>query len=475
MSKKFLFQIFMVALVLLGIGGATVPVYAAEFDEDGVVAAGEVIADDLFLGGDNVSMLGEVEGNLVTGGSEVVIGGIVWGDLIAGANRLILLPGSVVHGNVFAGAASVRLEGEVLGSVYLGSAYLNIEPTAKIGSNLYAGTYALNMEDGALIDRDLFSGSAQTRLAGEIGRDAQIGTAAASVEGVIGRDLIVDLGDAAEVGSPFQPNLFISEVPAEDVPASLALGLNVAEKARIQGKIDYTSSVELSNRIKSQPGAGIVFSTPVPGQEYDGYPDGTRYGVDRVFSEKSIASWFWHNAQFFLSLIVLGLLAVFLAYKPLTAVSEKAKADLWPSFGWGLLIVPGVYLGAFVVFGVIVLVCLLLWAVTLGGLGFGLFSALSLALGLAMAIFGLMIKYGTALAAVWLIGDFLRAKLFPTSGKIVALLLGVLTFSVLAAIPVFGWLLRIFVAFVGVGAVFSLLLAKKSDPRDPNGMVSFGA
>ena len=472
--NKFLFRIFMIALVLVAMSGFAAPVYAAEFDEDGMVAAGEVVADDLFLAGDKVSMLGEVEGNLVTGGQEVVIGGTVRGDLIVGANRLVLLPGSVVEGNLFAGAASIRLEGEVQGSVFVGSAYLNIEPTASIGANFYSGSYALNLEKGAVIDRDLFAGSAQARLAGQVGRDANLGTTALSVEGKIGRDLKVDMGDAAEVDAPFQPNLFISDVPAEDIPAGVSLGLNIAESAKIGGKLDYTSTANLSSGIKSQPAGGVVFSTPVPGEGYD-YNRDNNYGIERAFTEKSVGAWFWNNAQLFLALVVLGLVAVYAAQKPLVAVANKAKTEIWTSFGWGLLIIPAVYLGSIVAFIAIILLSLFLWAVTLGGLGFSVFSILSLALGLGMALFGILIKYGTALAAVWLIGEFLREKLFPNTGKIVALLLGVFVFSVLAAIPLLGWLFRAFVAFAGVGAVWNLLVSRKSTPSDPNGMVTISA
>jgi len=472
--KKFLLRFFMIAVVLVGMGGFAAPVYAAEFDEDGVVAAGEVVADDLFLAGDKVSMLGEVQGNLVTGGQEVVIGGTVRGDLIVGANRLVLLPGSVVEGNLFAGAASVRLEGEVQGSVFLGSAYLNVEPTASIGANFYSGSYALDLEKGAVIQRDLFAGSAQARLAGQVGRDVNLGAAAVSVEGKIGRNLKVDLGDAAETDAPFQPNLFISDVPAGDIPAGVALGFNVAESAKIGGKLDYTSSLDLSAGIKSQPAGGVVFSTPVPGEGYDNYRDNA-YGFERAFAEKSVGDWFWNNAQLMLALLVLGLVVVYTAQKPLVAVANKAKAEIWTSFGWGLLIIPAVYLASIVVFIAIILLSLFLWAVTLGGFGFNVFAILSLALGLGMALFGFLIKYGTALAAVWLIGEFLREKLFPNTGKIVALLLGVFVFSVLAAIPVLGGLFMVFVAFAGVGAAWNLLVSRKSAPNDPNGMVTISA
>ena len=472
--NKNLFRFFMIALVLVAMGGFAAPVYAAEFDEDGMVAANEVVADDLFLAGDTVSMLGEVQGSLVTSGQEVVIGGTVRGDLIVGANRLVLLPGSVVEGNLFAGAASVRLEGQVQGSVFTGSAYLNIEPTASIGANLYSGSYAINLEKGAVIEKDLFAGAAQTRLAGQVGRDVNLGTAAVSVEGKIGRDLKVELGDAAEVDAPFQPNLFISNVPAEDIPAGVPMGLNVAESAKIGGKIDYTSTVDLSAGIKSQPSGGVTFSTPVPGESYDYDRDNT-YGIERALSEKSVGVWFWNNAQLLLALVVLGLVAIYAAQKPLLAVANKAKAEIWTSFGWGLLIIPAVYLGSIVAFIAILLLSLFLWAVTLGGLGFSVFSLLSLALGLGMGLFGFMIKYGTALAAVWLIGEFLREKLFPNTGKIVSLLLGVFVFSVLAAIPVIGWLFRAFVAFAGVGAAWNLLVSKKSNPSDPNGMVTISA
>lgn len=471
MKKKFLLG-FLVVLILVVSVGLAQPARAAEIDEDGEVAKGEIIADDLLLSGEAVVMNGTIEGNLLAAGNSVTIGGVVEGDVLVGANLVELLPGSVVKGNMFIGASSVVLNGTVEGSVFSGSAYFTAGKNALIEGNLYSGSYALELTSGSLIGVDVFSGSAQARLAGEIGRDATLGSAAVSVEGSIGRNAKIDIGDAAESGTDLDPSLYMPDVPRQYIPEKINIGLRVDEDARIGGELNYTSSVELSNNILSQPAGGVVFSTPVPNE--DGQTWMERSG-NTGFATKAVIDWIWHNAQLFLVTLLGGLAAVGLWHNCLKDTATVAKEKIWTNLGIGLIAIPSVYLASVMVFGMLIVIALLLWVITLGGLGWNVFSMFSLALMLFMSVFGLYIKFGTAILGAWVIGEFLRDRLFPNSGKYVAILVGAVAFGILAGIPVLGWLFRAFVALVGVGALWTAIFKKRFIKTDTDGYVSIGA
>lgn len=472
MKKKLLVGVLVLMILVLAVGVAQ-PARAAEIDEDGQVAKGEVIADDLRLAGDQVNMNGTIEGNLLVGGSTVSIGGVVEGDLLVGATRVELMPGSVVKGNIFAGASSIVINGKVEGSVFAGSAYFTAGQNAIIEGNMYSGSYALEMVKGSLIGKDLFAGSAQAHLAGEIGRDVNLGSAAVSVDGKIGRNLKVDLGNAAESGAGVDPSLYIPDVPRQDIPDKVPFGLDVAETAVIGGALNYTSTVDLSSGIHNQPSGGVVFSTPVPSENGQNWADKTG---QTGLATKTVKDWIWHNAQLFLVTLLGGFVGVALWHNCLKETGAAAKERIWANLGIGALAIPGIYIASVFAFGMFIAVALILWVVTLGGLGWNVFSLLTLALALFMSLFGLYIKFGTAILGAWVIGEFLRDRLFPNSGKFIAMLVGAVAFAILAGIPVLGWVFKAFVALVGVGALWSLIFGKKKPVVDgPESYVSIGA
>nr|MBI2905809.1 hypothetical protein [Chloroflexota bacterium] len=80
-----LFRLLLPLVLLAVLFGAAAPARAVEIDNDGTVAAGEVVDDDLILSGDKVTMDGMVNGILIASGGEVTINGTVNGDLIVNA------------------------------------------------------------------------------------------------------------------------------------------------------------------------------------------------------------------------------------------------------------------------------------------------------------------------------------------------------------------------------------------------------
>lgn len=161
-------------------------VYASEgvFD-DHVVFDGT--AEDLFAGGQTVSVTGvvmdnafmfgktmgldggRVEGDLFLAGAEATVDGEVLGDIYGFAGKVHITPDAVIHGDVSIGAGDLRHEGTILGNLDAGVGSARIEgtvagdaelqvgelllgPNADIGGDLdYEAPHAADLPDGMTV------------------------------------------------------------------------------------------------------------------------------------------------------------------------------------------------------------------------------------------------------------------------------------------------------------------------------------
>ena len=105
---------------------------------------------------------------------------------------------------------------------------------------------------------------------------------------------------------------------------------------------------------------------------------------------------------------------------------------------------------------VVLAVSMLFWALSLGALGaltftVGLFSIL-----LAGAVYVFLVLFCSKLVAAFLIGRLLLTPLSPRAAdtKVGCVLLGVLVYLLLAAIPFLGWLVAVAATFFGLGAIW---------------------
>ncbi len=419
-----------IALVLVFSFGWVGSAQAFEFIENEDLPAGEVVDDDLFIFGDNVVVDGTVNGDLFAFGQNVVINGTVNGSLVTGGQF-------------------TEVNGEVVGSVYNGSNAMTIGADAVVGRNLYFGGFSLNVEDGAKIGRDMAVGGYQVILNGEIGRDLYAGAGALEINGVIGGDVNAEVGGPDEsMGSmPFFPFM------PPGTPATVSPGLRISDSAEIGGKVAYTSPVDQSNSIDISPGGGIVHSTPVP---VEGGPS-TQVDMDpQVSNAVNVGRWFLQRARELVTLLALGALVLWLLPDLFNKVVDKAASEPLPSSGWGLVTVIAGYVGAVILAGLVLALGIFFGVLTLGGLGSTIFGVGFSSLGLAMAVFVLMVTYGSKLVIAFWGGKWTLEKLFPqyAESKAWPLVLGVLIYVLLRAIPVLGWIIGVIVTLIGMGAMW---------------------
>jgi hypothetical protein len=168
------------------------------------------------------------------------------------------------------------------------------------------------------------------------------------------------------------------------------------------------------------------------------------------------------NLRSFVALLLVGLLLIWVApnwvRRRVGTVLDRPLASL----GWGVL-----SLVAFVVLGVVILLATLVLAIILGLLTLGGLVALIVGLGLLaevilVLIFWISTNYLAQIIVSFLAGVLLVEAVRPGrgSGRVLPLVVGLILYVILRAIPVLGPLVGLAVVLFGLGALFDWVWTK---------------
>jgi cytoskeletal protein CcmA (bactofilin family) len=197
--------------------GQPASVLAAETrgGNDITVAANETVDDDLYVFGDNLTILGRVTGSVIAAGNNVTINGEIGGDVMAVGSTII------VTGPV---RGSVRAAGQLV-------------------------------QVGGAVERDVVAAGNSVELAGNgrVGRDLLGAGATVTINGPVGRNVNANARDVV-----------LNNVVGGQVRSD-ASNLRLEPSARVQGAVTYTSA----NPMDIAPGAsvgGLVTRSEPPAQ-----------------------------------------------------------------------------------------------------------------------------------------------------------------------------------------------------------------
>ena len=455
-------SVFGLGLVMLV--GTVGTVSAAEFRDGQTIPADETIDDDVFIGGDKVVIDGTVNGVLFAAGQTVELNGTVNGDAILVGESINISPSAKIDGNLFTGAADVVVEGSVTGTVFSGSAAMALGETANVGRNLFYGGFSLETEDGSTIGKDLLSGNYQSVLAGDVARDLRVGAAAVQLDGSIGRNAIIELGDAESQEDPtewmqFNPylNQYVTEV--------MDPGVTVSEEAAIGGQLVYTSSVDRTDLFADVTSGSIIYQTPVPVES----GQGIRYSSDEVkpfnrnFGNMFVRASIMKTARNLLKLMAIGALILWLLRKPFMKIVHAAYAQPMKAVGWGFIIIAVGFLAVLIVPLVFVMIGVLIGFVSLGSLLYVWFGIVGTALMLTAMLFFFAVFTISKIVAAYMFGKWIMKAVFKEENEKVWLnmLIGVFLLTLLRAIPFIGWLVGLAATLIGSGAFYLALPVKK--------------
>ena len=408
---------------------------ASAFDGRGgdkvVIASGEVVNDDLYVGAQEFILDGTVNGDLLAVGTNVTINGKVDGDLMTAAQ-------------------TVAIYGEVTGTVRMAGSVLLVARSARIGGDIVGAGYSLEVQPGMTLDRDLVFAGQQILLAGDVTRNVQVAAGGLELRGKVGGDVYAEVGDASQVNTVIPPTAFMpqSTLPVPGVPP----GLTVAPSARVAGDLKYTqvrdiaipAGVVLGSILRTVPSTPQATTRePAPGEQVQ------QWGVSLV--------------RHAVTLILIGLLLLWLFPIFMKGLSDKLRAKPVPSLGWGAIAWAAFIVVVLLVIAVTVIAGLLFGLLTLSQLTgtvvwIGILALFLLIIGFALlTTFVAKVVFGIALGR-WILAS-LRSPL--AEHRYWPMVLGVLlTVAVTALlsfplIPGFlGWLVNFAVVLLGLGALW---------------------
>ncbi|MEW5869963.1 MAG: hypothetical protein AB1894_11850 [Chloroflexota bacterium] len=433
-----------ITLVILLTLALASPARAVEFTNDGIIEAGEIIDDDLFISAETVVVDGTVNGDLFINSSTATVNGVVNGNLIVNS-AILTLNGSVNNSLVFAGQTA-EINGLVSGTTYGVGSVIKIAEGGRVGRTLFFAGFSLEIAPGGQALRDIMFTGYQLLMHGSAARDVHASVSALEITGSVGRDVI------AEVDAPDEDARAFFSLPFFDAPGrppALSPGLHIPEGAQIGGRLSYKSTLNQDNAVQSQPLSGVAFEL---------VEEEVLLTKEDSLSTQ-IGQWFLKRFQDLVTLFILGGLALWLTPKPLRITIDQARSAPLASIGWGLVATISGFLGTFLSAIVILIAGILVAVVSLGGLSRAVFGIGFSGLGLAMAVFLLILTYGSKLVIACLGGKLILGKLFPSSPeqRIHSLLLGVPLYVILSGIPLIGWLVSLLISLFGTGAIWLAL------------------
>jgi cytoskeletal protein CcmA (bactofilin family) len=383
------------------------------------IGADEVVEDDLYVGAQTVTVEGTVQGDLVAAGGTVrVNGGTVEGDLIS-AGQAVIVNGTVED--------DVRIAGQAL----------LIGEDAQIADDLIAAGFSLETERGSTVGGELLYGGYQALVAGNVEENVRGGMTAFELGGEVGGNVNVEVDGrgAQSAGSQFAPRPTAVPIP------SVEPGLTLTDTARVGGDLRYESSSRGDIASGAQIGGDVSYEQR-PAEEVQ--PAQT--GAAAVLLE---------SLRRFVVLLLIGLLLVWLAPRLVRGAADTVRNQPLLSFGWGVLdfLIVGVLV--FVVLAATILLAIVFGLVTLGGLipaivSIGVLTDAVLVVAFLISVFYVAPVVVSFLGGRMLLGQF---QPDPAAGRVLPLVIGILLYVILRAIPIVGAVVAVIVVLLGLGAL----------------------
>lgn len=418
---------FVLSFLALGllVPGAMAATFAE--GESYVLAAGEVVQDDLYVFAGTVRIEGTVDGDVVAGGGTVTIA-----------------PTGVVRGDLLAAGQGVIVEGAVEDDIRAAGFTVEVRSGARVGGDFVGAGWSVSIADGATVEGDFIGAGYQGLVDGGVGGNATFAGSAMEITGAIGGDVeaIVDAG--GEAAPPVAAFSFMQAQP----PRTIGSGLTIADDASIGGDLTYRSPSRVAIPETAVAGTTSFREAPTDAAqeiEQEAPPPTT---TDRFLG------WLGRYVQEYVALFLFGLVLVLVASRATGSVSAFLADRPLPSFGWGCLSVVVAFILAMAIPVVALLVSLFFGAIRLGPLvkpvlALGLLGGVGTTAGLY-----LLAWVGAVVVAVW-VGRRLLERLSPNlaGSRWAPLAVGLLLLVLLFSLPYLGFVMKVLVATLGIGAV----------------------
>ena len=405
-SRTFRRLAVLLLLTLIALAWAPRAALAQAIYRGDALPAGEVVDNDIVLSGDVVHLAGVVKGNAFVVGRQVTIDGQVEGSLFALGQRVVV-------------------NGEVGGSAYVVGLVTELGQGSAVGQNFAFLGISLSSARDSRIGRDLMALSLGAQLQGTVGRNTRL---IAGLVQFLGLFMDVTLGPT---------------------PAPLQV-------ARLAGRAPGLGQIML-------PGGAFIDVVGYSTRPAQTEPEATTTG-------RAVFDWLRFRVRDYLPLLIVGLLGYWFLRRPLERSAAMVRERPLASLGLGLvgLILVWATLAAFVlVFVLILMAGIGLGRISLWNVSWLLWSLAYPASFLAFSLLLAFLNYGTKAIAMYALATYGVDRFAPRAGRYrwLLLLLGLLLYIVLRAIPTLGWVIGILVTAWGIGGVWLMWRERRGRGR----------
>jgi len=406
--------------------------YAADFrgGDRVVIAADQVIDDDLYVAAEEIVIDGTVKGDVYAIGRNITINGTVEYDVNAAGQTI------VINGQV---GSDARLAGQ---AVILGE-------NSKIARSTLVAGFSLETKPASSIGNDLLFVAYQGLLGGTVGKDVMAGANGIELTGQVGGDMRVNVGDSMD--NSFSPRTMMGDIPVS-IP-TVPFGLTLAPSAVISGELVYESQKPADISSPSQVSGPVVQQTPVPNVRERTAP--VTAAAIQAQQTQGLIDWGLNQARRFVILLILGLLAVWLLPKFIGALAQAIRAKPLGSLGRGALMVIGFIAALFAITIVAILFAIVFAILTLGDLaGLSISSGIVL-FGVLVFGFSVFTSYVAPIVVSFLIGRGLLGSVQAgwAQNRFIAFIVGLILLSLISLVPFLNILIGILVALIALGAL----------------------
>ncbi len=381
----------------------------------------------------------EIAGNFYAMCPEVVIDGTVHGDVVALAGTVTV--NGTVDRDLVAIAGHVIVNGTLDGDVRTLAADLVIQPTAQLtGSHADVTALGLNAHMMAPVSGDVLFGGYQTILDNTLGGNLRFWGSALVLNGPVNGDADVSV-DSTRTG--FRP---------PDVPG---LGLVFTSPGLVLNSADPNTPVIKGNLSLQSPDVVTVPSGLVAGNV--NIVSSRQVGVPEA--GEIFANYVGHVLHDLLGLMLVGGIMLLTVQPWVLFNVRRLRTQPGKCLGYGFLALTLSFPISLLVILISVLILGAVWLLTLGDLTL-MAGVLLLTANLGIiGGFWFVVLFPARVIVCYVIGQSLGRRVFPeadrVSATVISLLLGVLTYSVIAELPIglFGWVINIGLLSWGLGAM----------------------
>jgi hypothetical protein len=403
LKKKLLSAVLLLALIL-GVVGS---VQAGGIFLGDQIQTGTAIENDLFLSGENTTLDNNVNGNVLAFGPEVAINGDIDGNLFVIGNR-------------------VNLQGNVSGSVYSLGTFFQQMTNSEIKQSLYGIALDLSTEKGSTIGRDLWATALFGNVYGSIGRNDNSTIGPREIYEILNNYFNRSITGQATSSSHQKTNTFaaLSVKPVVHYELRRALVRNHPSVDFPQGRIFAPAKANLTEE-------------------------------------------FLLKLKAFVTFLLVGGLAIWLIPAYFQRWVDKVRTKPLASAGYGLVVLINGYIMAVLLLLLIVALALVFFFLRMPFLGSIVLGGGLGSLVVAFATFLASTMFLSKAIVAFLAGFLILNKLWPGSQKykIAPLLLGLILYGLIAAIPFIGWVVSFIFTLLGLGAIW-LVWREKALPAE---------